>query len=108
MYIAEEQDSYESLDDIRRAILNSFGEKKLILCIKFHDKSRKMCTKQKNKSNITYMSKTIKPLVCCFRRHFLGNERKFLKFVDIDASIHNYGSKNCKGKNITCSIINNI
>jgi len=61
MYIAEEQDSYESLDDIRRAILNSFDEKKLFFCIKFHDKSRKMCTKQKNKSNITYMSKTIKP-----------------------------------------------
>ena len=107
MYLGEEP-SCESLDDIRRAILDSSCENKLMFCIQFYEKSRKLCTKQKSKSNITYMSKTIKPLVCCFRKHFLGNERTFLNCVNIDASIHNYGSKRCKGTNISCPVINNI
>ena len=93
-----------TLDNIRKEILNCSGKKKLMLCTNFFDEYRTLSTNQKSKSNITYMSKTINPLVCCFRKHFAGNDEIFLNRVDIDASIHNYGSKHCKGKHAICSL----
>ena len=97
-----------TLGDIRNAITSSEGESKLLLCVRFFYFYGKKKTKDVSSSDRTFMTKTIRPLVLCFQNHFKSNSTLFLKKIDVDGSIYNFGTKFCKGKkgqSCTCSII---
>jgi len=93
----------KDLSSIRECIKSSSGENKLFYCCLFHDKYKKLSTSEMSSSIITFMSKSIKPMVMCFRNHHHSNPHLFLNRFDIQTSIYDFRKKKCHGKpNSSC------
>jgi len=88
----------KDLSSIQNCIRNSSGENKLLQYVLFFDQCRKLRRSEISSSNTTFMSKTIRPLVMCFRNHHHSNPHLFLNRFDIDTSIYNFDKKKCQGK----------
>ena len=96
----------KDLSSIRNCITNSSGENKLLQCVLFFDEYRKLRCSEISSSNTTFMSRTIMPMVICFRNHNHSNPHLFLNRFDIDTSIYNFGKKKCQGKVNTNCLLN--
>ena len=64
----------------------------------FFDTYKKLRCNEISSSNTTFMSKTIKPIVMCFKKHHHSNPHLFLNRFDFQTSIYNFGKKQCHGK----------
>lgn len=102
----DNNNSVSDLSSIRNCITNSSGENKLLQCVLFFDEYRKLRRSEISSSNTTFMSRTIRPMVMCFRNHNHSNPHLFLNRFDIDTSIYNFGKKKCQGKVNTNCLLN--
>ncbi len=88
----------KDLSSIRGSITNSSGENKLFNCVLFFDQYKKLRCNEISSSNTTFISKTIKPMVMCFKNHHHSNPILFLKKFDLQTSSYNFGKKKCHWK----------
>ena len=93
----------KDLSSIRNCITNSSGENKLLQCVLFFDQYRKLRCSEISSSHASFVSRTIRPMVMCFRNHNQSNSQLFLNRFSMDTSIYNFGKRKCHGKiNSSC------